>query len=42
MSQVLAVEISLLQVFSSSPVEAVLLCKKRGVGDKKGSEPDSW
>lgn len=38
----LAVEFSLLQVFSSTPVEAVLICKKKGVGDKREGEPDSW
>lgn len=41
MSQVLAVEFSLLQVFSSTPEEAVLVCKKKGVRDKRESEPDS-
>lgn len=41
MSQVLAVEFSLLQVFSSIPVEAVLVCKKKGVGDKREGELDS-
>lgn len=42
MSQVLAVEFSLLQIFSSTPVEAVLVCKKRQVRDKREGKPDSW